>query len=70
LELAHTVVAGDRRNILLQMAQVWQRLADGLDPVLNLPEVSTPPRATEHIRPMFQQQQQVQPKDENKCKKD
>src|SRR5215813_5528249 len=28
LEIAHTFPAGERRTVLLQMAQVWQRLAD------------------------------------------
>jgi hypothetical protein len=28
LEIAHTFQAGRRRTILLQRAQVWQRLAD------------------------------------------
>jgi hypothetical protein len=28
LEIAHTLSVGEQRTILLQMAQVWQRLAD------------------------------------------
>ena len=58
LEVAHTFPAGERRTVLLQMAQVWQRLADGY------PESSAPlSRAFETV---IHQQQQVQPKDEDK----
>ena len=58
LEVAHTFPAGERRTVLLQMAQVWQRLADGY-------RGSSAPlsRAFETV---IQQQQQVQPKDEDK----
>ena len=60
LEVAYTFSAGDRRTALLQMAQVWHRLADDY-------EGSTPrffrPSAGEAL-PM-QQQQQAQPKDEH-----
>ena len=60
LELAYTFSAGDQRTALLQMAQVWHRLADDY-------EASTPrffrPSAGEAL-PM-QQQQQPQPKDED-----
>ena len=60
LELAYTFSAGDQRTALLQMAQVWHRLADDY-------EASTPrffrPSAGEAL-PM-QQQQQPQPKDDN-----
>ena len=60
LDVAYTFSAGDRRTTLLQMAQVWHRLADDY-------EASTPrffrPSAGEAL-PM-QQQQQPQPKDDN-----
>jgi len=60
LDVAYTFSAGDRRTTLLQMAQVWHRLADDY-------EASTsrffPPSAGEAF-PM-QQQQQPQPKDDN-----
>jgi hypothetical protein len=46
MEIAHTFPAGQRRSILLQMAQVWQRLGAG--------------------GPVVQQQQQIQPKDQDK----
>jgi len=61
LEIAHTFPAGERRTVLLQMAQVWQRLADeyadNTAPLL---------RPLEGERPVMQQQQQVQPKDDDK----
>jgi hypothetical protein len=67
-EIAHTFAAGERRTVLLQMAQVWQRLADEQRHVPELAEVRTPPPVTEQIRPVVQQQQQVQPKDDEKKK--
>jgi hypothetical protein len=61
LEIAHTFPAGERRTVLLQMAQVWQRLADeyadNTAPLL---------RPLEGEQPVMQQQQQVQPKDDDK----
>ena len=61
LEIAHTFRAGERRTVLLQMAQVWQRLADeyadNTAPLL---------RPLEGEQPVMQQQQQVQPKDDDK----
>jgi hypothetical protein len=61
LEVAHTFPAGERRTVLLQMAQVWQRLAH------DYPESSAPlSHAFEPERPVIQQQQQVQPKDKDK----
>jgi hypothetical protein len=56
LDVAYTFPDGVRRTVLLQMAQVWQRLADeradstGLQPK----------------RPEMQQQQQTQPDDDKK----
>ena len=58
LEVAHTFPAGERRTVLLQMAQVWQRLADGYA------ESSAP--LSHAFETVIQQQQQVQPKDEDK----
>jgi hypothetical protein len=58
LETAHTFPVGERRTVLLQMAQVWQRLADE--------QRHVPNPVTEQIRPVVQQQQQVQPKDDEK----
>jgi len=63
-EVAATFPAGDQRDALLQMAQVWQRLADQY-------EASTPafsPSAAAAEQPVMQQQQQVQPKNENEDK--
>jgi hypothetical protein len=61
LETAHTFPDGERRTVLLQMAQVWQRLADeyadNTAPLL---------RPLEGEQPVMQQQQQVQPKDDDK----
>ena len=61
LEIAHTFPAGERRTVVLQMAQVWQRLADEYTD-------STAPllRPLESEQPVVQQQQQIQPKDDDK----
>jgi hypothetical protein len=61
-EMAHTFPAGERRTSLLEMAQVWQRLADEQD---HLAEMPTPPPPAEPTRPIVQQQQQSQPKDDD-----
>jgi hypothetical protein len=59
LEVACTFPDGVRRTVLVQMAQVWQRLADeradstGLQPI-------------QAKRPAMQQQQQTQPDDDKK----
>ena len=61
LEIAHTFPAGERRTVLLQMAQVWQRLAD------EYADSSAPLlRSIESEQPVAQQQQQIQPKDDDK----
>ena len=68
LEIARTFPDGERRNGLLQMAQVWLRLAQEQagNETLDLGEaVSVPPTTTEGGRPVVQQQQQVQPKDDD-----
>jgi hypothetical protein len=58
---AHMFPDGERRTVLLQMAQVWQRLAidhaDSTAPLVPAPEGQ---------QPAMQQQQQVQPKDDDK----
>src|SRR5262245_34906288 len=60
LEVAHTFPAGERRTVLLQMAQVWQRLAD------EYADTSAPLlRPIESEQPAMQQQQQIQPKDDD-----
>ena len=61
LEIAHAFPAGERRTVLLQMAQVWQRLAD------EYADASAPLlRPIESEQPAMQQQQQIQPKDDDK----
>jgi hypothetical protein len=61
LEIAHTFPAGERRTVLLQMAQVWQRLA------VEYADSSAPLfRPIESEQPAMQQQQQIQPKDDDK----
>jgi hypothetical protein len=59
---AHTFPDGERRTVLLQMAQVWQRLAvdyaDSTAPLVPAPD--------EGQQSAMQQQQQVQPKDDDK----
>jgi hypothetical protein len=61
LEVAHTFPAGERRTVLLQMAQIWQRLAD------DYTDTSAPLFPTiEAERPVVQQQQQIQPKHDDK----
>src|SRR5262249_2726268 len=61
LEIAHTFPGGERRTVLLQMAQVWQRLAD------EYADTSAPLlRPIESEQPVVQQQQQIQPKDDDK----
>jgi len=60
LEIAQTFPAGERRTVLLQMAQVWQRLAE------EYADSSTPLfRPVESEQPAMQQQQQIQPKDDD-----
>ena len=66
LESARTFPIGERRTTLLQMAQVWQRLAGEQNHAPDLDQVPAPPPAGEQIRPVVQQQQQVQPKDDKK----
>lgn len=56
LEAANTFAPGEQRDALIQMAQVWQRLADEHDD-------STPPfslSAAAVEQPSIQQQQQIQ----------
>jgi hypothetical protein len=52
---------GEQREVLLQIAQVWQRLADQY---ANATTSLSQPSAGE--QPVMQQQQQAQPKDDDK----
>ena len=63
LEAARSVQDEDGRTALLQMAQVWLRLADEQTEELGEP---APPRSPEEGRPVVQQQQQVQPNKDHK----
>ena len=73
LETARTISNEEGRATLVQMAQVWQRLADevaGATEQLGdeqLVERPAPP-ATEAARPPAQQQQQIQPEDDESKK--
>jgi hypothetical protein len=60
LDAANNQSRDDQRNALLQMAQVWQRLAGRYDEAT--PAFSEPAAP----QPAIQQQQQVQPDDEKK----
>jgi hypothetical protein len=57
--MARTIATEETRASLIEMAQVWLRLADEQEAV-------APPRAVEEVRPVVQQQQQVQPKEDDK----
>jgi hypothetical protein len=53
--MARTIATEDTRATLVDMAQVWLRLAKEQ-------EVALPPSAVEQSRPVVKQQQQAQPK--------
>jgi hypothetical protein len=63
LEVAATFSDGERRDAVLQMAQVWQRLADQ-----HIESASPSFQTRGGEQPTMQQQQQVQPTDEDKDK--
>jgi hypothetical protein len=67
LENAQTFPLGKWRTALLQMAQVWQRLADEGNHGPNR-EVPLRQPTTEQIRPAVQQQQQIQPQNDESRK--
>jgi hypothetical protein len=57
LEIAPTFQDEEARATLAELAQAWLRLADSCDnSILGR-------AATEQVRPVVQQQQQIQPKD-------
>ena len=62
LEVAYTFPEGERRTVVVQMAQVWQRLADERASGAATPRFS---RAKGQAAPM-QQQQQIHPDEDKK----
>ena len=64
LEVAYTFPEGERRTVLVQMAQVWQRLADERASRAPMPLFS---RAEGQAAPM-QQQQQIHSREDQKKK--
>ena len=64
LEMARTVTTENARTALIEMAQVWQRLAAEQDYIPDLAEAPARPPATPQIRPVAQKQQpdSAQPK--------
>jgi hypothetical protein len=70
LEAARTVQNEEGWTALLQMAQVWQRLADEQEDATGQFAEEKPPPATASAQPpaqqQQQQQQQIQPKDDDK----
>ena len=62
LETAPTFRNYQSRNILLQMAQVWLRVADNYEDAEMAGRAKV---AAEVARPVVQQQQQIQPKKED-----
>jgi hypothetical protein len=62
LEIAPTFNNYQSRNILLQMAQIWLRLADNYE---DAEMAGRAKMAAEESRPVVQQQQQIQPKKED-----
>lgn len=61
-KLAGTVSTDEGRAHLIAMAEVWERLADQQEQGSDLSKATAPGSE----QPVVQQQQQVQPKDENK----
>jgi hypothetical protein len=64
--MASTLSNAQARVSALQMAQVWQRLADEQDRHPDLADRPAPPPGGGQIQPVAQQQQQIQPKDDDK----
>jgi hypothetical protein len=65
LGMASTLSNAEARASALQMAQVWQRLADEQEQNPGLAERPPPSPGDGQIQPVVQQQQQVQPKDDD-----
>jgi hypothetical protein len=64
-KLAGTVSTDEGRAHLIAMAEVWERLVAQQEQGSDLSEATAPPSPGGE-QPVVQQQQQVQPKDENK----
>jgi hypothetical protein len=60
LEMVPTIEDEDSRASLIEMAQVWIRLAKSYED-----DTSMPPAATKETRPAIQQQEQAQPKNDD-----
>jgi hypothetical protein len=63
--MACTLSNAEARVSALQMAQVWERLADEQARNPDLADRPPPPPGGGQIQPIVQQQQQVQPKDDD-----
>lgn len=61
LDVAYTFPDGVRRTVLVQMAQVWQRLADEQ---ATMPSFSSGDAEQPAMQQQQQQQQQIQPDDD------
>jgi hypothetical protein len=62
-ELARSLSAGAQRDLWLDMAQTWLRLAQERE------AADLPPIVPDQACPTFQQQQQVQPEDDEEHKR-
>jgi hypothetical protein len=60
--MARSVSTEEARAALLEMAQVWLRLADEREAAIPPGETPIPPAGVEGAQPAAQQQQQIQPK--------
>ncbi len=70
LTMARTVSTEEARAALLERAEVWLRLANEQDDDSADIEGPLPPRPVEAARPVVQQQQQAQPKTDDKKEKE
>jgi hypothetical protein len=59
LDVARTLSLRTKRAILIDMAQTWLQMAEEQ-------EAAIPPSPVDQPQPIMQQQQQVQPKDDDK----
>jgi hypothetical protein len=63
--MARSVSTEEARAALLEMAQVWLRLAEQQEAAIPRGEAAIPPAGVEAAQPAVQQQQQIQPKGDN-----